>query len=64
VLPISTDTVAEPGPSRIDVARRRSREGYYDRPEVRRILASKILRTLAAAAHLTPEPAHESPESP
>jgi hypothetical protein len=34
---------AEPPSGRVELARRRIRQGYYDRPEVRRTLATLIL---------------------
>ena len=42
----------------VDRARKRIRDGYYDRPEVRRTLAALILR------HAVRKRLHESPNSP
>jgi hypothetical protein len=49
---------AEPPRGRIQLARRRIRQGYYDRPEVRRTLATLILHR-AVRKSLT----ENSPES-
>jgi len=50
VLPPSIDAPEKDATTRILEARRRVREGYYDRIEVRRILCGIILRRLAAAS--------------
>lgn len=47
---------AEPPRGRIEQARRRIRQGYYDRPEVRRTLATLILHR-AVRKSLTTESA-------
>ena len=41
-----TDAHEEPGAS-LEQVRRRISQGYYDRPEVRRVLATLILRRAA-----------------
>jgi len=64
VLPTFTEPVAEATVSRIEAARRRIRDGYYDRPEVRRILASRLIHRLARNRPQPPNPEREAPESP
>jgi len=49
VLPTSIETPEIDAQSRVLEVRRRLREGYYDRPEVRRTLCGMLLRRLAAA---------------
>ncbi len=44
--PSSTETTAPAAESRIETARRRIREGYYARPEVRRTIAELVRRRL------------------
>jgi hypothetical protein len=48
VLPTSIDAPEFDATTRILEVKRRLRDGYYDRPEVRRILCSIILRRLIA----------------
>lgn len=42
--PTFTESLAGAGPSRVQEARGRIRDRYYDRPEVRRMLAAVLLR--------------------
>jgi hypothetical protein len=46
VSPISTDPADTAAPGRIEAVRRRIREGYYARPEVRRTLAELLRMSL------------------
>ena len=48
MLPTSIETPEIDATSRMLEVRRRLRQGYYDRPEVRRILSGLILRRLVS----------------
>ena len=48
--PSSTETTAPATESRVETVRRRIREGYYARPEVRRTIAELVRRRLLRRA--------------
>jgi hypothetical protein len=50
VQPSSIETTAPAAESRIETARRRIREGYYARPEIRRTIAEIVRRRLLRRA--------------
>ncbi len=58
MLPPSIEAPEIEATSRVSEVRRRIREGYYDRPEVRRILSRLLLRRLAR------ENSSKAPERP
>ena len=60
--PAGSASVVQEAPSAsaiaVDRARKRIRDGYYDRPEIRRTLAALILR------HAVRKRLHENPRNP
>jgi len=59
-VPLTSTEPRAGSTSRIVEVRRRIRDHYYDRPEVRRVLSHLILRRLARPGA---SPAQERPES-
>ena len=59
--PSSTETAAPATESRIEAVRRRIREGYYARPEVRRTIAELIRARLLRRTGSGQNPAAKTP---
>ncbi len=59
--PSSTETAAPATEGRIEAVRRRIREGYYARPEIRRTIAELVRLRLLRGAGSGPVPAAKTP---